>query len=81
MKFSLKKKLITGYIAIVMICAVAISIPIIIIQIQESKSNIQQLAELQIDKAYSDVNLFLSEPSVTLNNAVEFLSIEGTSDR
>ena len=81
MKFSLKKKLITGYIAIVMICAVAISIPIIIIQMKESKSNIQQLAELQIDKAYSDVNLFLSEPSVTLNNAVEFLSIEGTKDR
>ena len=81
MKFSLKKKLITGYIAIVMICAVAISIPVIIIQIQESKSNIQQMAELQIDKAYSDVTLFLSEPSVTLNNAVEFLSIEGTGDR
>ena len=81
MKFSLKKKLITGYIAIVMICAVAISIPVIIIQIQESKSNIQQMAELQIDKAYSDVTLFLSEPSVTLNNAVEFLSIEGTDDR
>ena len=81
MKFSLKKKLVSSYVAIVLICATAISIPVVIIQVQQSKSNIEQLAQLQIDKAYSEVNLFLSEPSLTLSNAAEYLSIEGTSDR
>jgi len=81
MRFTLKKKLIIAFVAVVVFCTSAIAFPVLMLQINNLKKNISKIAKNQVEKVYSDMDLFLSSPKNDLKALSSHLKISGYEDR
>ena len=69
----LRTRLIESFVVVVIVTAAAISIPVIVMQTKTLKANVTQVAKLQIDNVYKDMDLFLSTPIGDINAIDNFL--------
>jgi len=81
MRITLRKKLSFSYIAIVTLCAAAISLPITLIEMKNAKADVEENAKTQMEIAYSKIDKFLSEPEITLNSLSYFMSVTDSHNK
>lgn len=76
-----RTKLISGFSGIVSFCALMIALPMLISTVKAVRTDIQQIAELQVENINAKVELFLEPPIQTIDACMHFMDSLEDDDR
>lgn len=75
----IKAKLIGSFIGVVSFCVLIIALPLVLSTVKIVKTNLQQIAELEIENINSNVAIFLETPIETIETSMNFIDTLGNN--